>query len=71
MPHYKMVVAYSCWEFPLAGGPDSYRDALAKGVGGCLSNNTDSVSLLFINNNKPLSKMPHYKMTIDYSQWIW
>jgi hypothetical protein len=41
MPHYKMVVAYSCWEFPLAGGPC----ALAKGVGGCLSNNIDSVSL--------------------------
>jgi hypothetical protein len=47
MPHYKMVVAYSRWEFPLAGGPC----ALAKGGGGCLSNNIDSVSLLELTNN--------------------
>jgi hypothetical protein len=31
MLHCKIAVAYSCWEFPLAGGPDSYRDAQAEG----------------------------------------
>ena len=45
MPEYKKVVAYSQWEFPLAGGPDSYRDVLAEGGMGMSNNNIDGVSL--------------------------